>query len=948
MGTEAPPRGRFALLFPLAAFALSGAAGLVYEVCWIRRASLVFGSTTQALSSVLAVFFLGLALGSEAFGRASLRVRSPLRTYAVLEALLALAALASLPLFGAADALYGAAYRAFAGHGALLATARVALVAVVLLPPTVLMGATLPLLARQFVREEARITGTVALLYALNTAGAALGCLLAGLWLLPSLGGRAAVAIGAMASLAAAALAWTSRLAPPESAPAPVAHAGEAAAPRSRGALLQALVFVAGFTALANEVLWARFLALVVHNTVYTYTLTLAAVLAGIVAGSLVAARFFGAVRARAALFGTLMAASAIAVPALLLAPPEFWRSLGRELGVIALLMVPAAALSGAAFPVAVRLAVDDPRLAGVGVGRVTALNTLGGIAGSLAAGFLLLPRAGLQASLLGVNALGLAAALAALLALERALPRTMRLAVAAVALLAWLAVPAALRTRLPQDYLRTPGSELVDWREGLVSNVAVEKRDGVLNLELDHWWQGQSTRTHQIMAAHLPMLLHPHASRVLVVGLGVGQTADRFLMHGIDRLDVVDIEPALFEVVPKHFSTGWTRDPRVRLLSEDGRAVIAHTGDQYDVISIEVGLAFRPGVPAFYTADFYRRVRARLAPGGLVSQFVPVLALPPDVVPGLLASFREVFPHAALWYNTSEALLVGCAGDSLLVHRDSLEAALARPAVREELASFRYWGPPSATLDHTDALLAGFLCGERGIAALAGNAAPYRDDRPALDYATARVLERGDLDLAIVRALRSQLDSTATVVRPPLADSALAGIEARRAGNLGQVEAGGLVMNVRRRGLTWDDPATFELAERAVQACPEYNEAARLFAQGLARRGRTLEAAAWFERSLALDPADALARRDLGWLRLGQGGFAEAETLLAAAAAERPWDADALNGLGAAQASRGDLAAARASFARALALEPDNAEIRDNFARAGGGAVPGRTTSRP
>lgn len=938
--TVPSPRGARAAL-PFVAFLLSGAAGLVYEVCWIRRAALVFGSTTQALSSVLAVFFLGLALGSEWFGRASARVRTPLRLYALLEALLALAALASLPLFGAAEAGYGAAYRAFAGQGVLLALARLALVAVVLLPPTVLMGATLPLMARQFVRERERIARSVALLYALNTLGAAAGCLLAGLWLLPALGGARAIAVGAALSAAAALLAFATRAEPLAPATAEPGAAMGGAHGAAGAGLVQALLFAAGFTGLAFEVLWARFLGLVVHNTVYTYTLTLAAVLFGIVAGSALAATVLDRVRARAALWATLQLAGAVLVPALLLAPPALWRGMGSELAVILWLMVPSSVLAGAAFPLGVRLVVGDPRFAGVGVGRATALNTCGGIAGSLAAGFLLLPRAGLQASLLVVSGVGLAAGLAALLVLAESPRRAARVVLALAAVALWFAVPRVLGTRLPVDYLATPGAVLVDHREGMVSNVAVNRRDGVLELEIDHWWQGQSTRTHQIMAAHLPMMLHPSARRVMVVGLGVGQTADRFLMHGVERLDVVDIEPALFDIVPRRFHTAWTKDPRVRLLPEDGRNVIAHTGERYDVLSIEVGLAFRPGVPAFYTADFYRRARARLAPGGLLSQFVPFLGLPPEVVPGMLASFREVFPHAVLWYNTSEALLVGVNADSLVVSADSLARALAHPRVRTDLATFRYWGGPGYALDQPAVFLSGFLCGERGLAALAGNAASYRDDRPALDYATTRVLARNDFDLGVLDSLRAHLDDPATVVRPlPPADT-LARAAALRATNLGHMEAGALVNSIRRRGLAWTDAATFDLAARALRACPENGDAVRLYAQALVRRGQGREAEAWFARALALAPDDALAARDLGWLLLDQGRVADAEARLAAAVAARPWDADAHNGLGAALATRGDLAGARREFARALALDPANAEIRDNLARAGG-APPG------
>jgi hypothetical protein len=405
--------------------------------------------------------------------------------------------------------------------------------------------------------------------------------------------------------------------------------------------------------------------------------------------------------------------------------------------------------------------------------------------------------------------------------------------------------------------------------------------------------------------------------------------------------LDVAEIEPALFDLVPRHFRAGWKHDPRVRLLPDDGRSVVAHSGDRYDVISIEVGLAFRPGVPAFYTADFYRRVRARLAPGGLVSQFVPLLGLPPDVVPGVLASFREVFPHAVLWYNTSEALLIGTNHDTLIVDRARIARAVARPAVRADLATFHHWGGPAGSLDRPDVLLAGFLCGERGLAALEAGAPAFRDDRPALDYATTRVLERPELDLGFLGPLRRNLDPVAGVVRPPLPADTLARIARLREINLGHMEAGALVVRIQKLGLSWDDPATFDLVERAVRACPEHGDASRLMGQALARRGRPAEAAAWLSRALEMDPEDGIARRELGWLLLQSGRADEAFVHLAAAVEARPWDSDALNGLGAALATQGDFARARLRFVQALRLDPRNPDIRRNLERLEQGGGP-------
>ncbi|MBW1883420.1 MAG: fused MFS/spermidine synthase, partial [Deltaproteobacteria bacterium] len=493
-----------------AAFFGSGAAGLIYEICWIRQASLSFGSTTFAMSSVLAVFFLGLALGSEFFGRVAQRTTNPLRPLLRIELALAAFGLASPYLFRLADGVFGVVYRSLeaseAGEPWLVLT-RLALVAVVLLPPTVLMGGTLPLFCRQFVDSDARIANAVGWLYGLNTLGAAIGCAAAGLLFLPSLGLQGTVALAATLNLlVAGALVLCSQVLTAPALQARESQAGET--PSSDVGRVHGLVFAAGFVAIGSEVLWARFLGLLVSNTTYTYTLTLTTVLIGIVLGSQLARRF-DRVRDRAALFGWLQVTGALLILLLLLLPPEFWRALGgSRFWIYGLLLLPPAVVQGASFPLAVRLVVSDASRAGGGVGRLTAFNTLGGIAGSLFVGFVGLPLLGLHAMVLAITALGVGTGLAAWIGLEvRQAPRR-RVVWAVVSLAAWLVIPPSTATRLPQDFLGQRG-ELIAFYEGKASNVSVVIRDGMNHLNIDRLWQGRNARGQQALAAHVPMLLH-------------------------------------------------------------------------------------------------------------------------------------------------------------------------------------------------------------------------------------------------------------------------------------------------------------------------------------------------------------------------------------------------------------------------------------------------------
>src|SRR5688572_5324006 len=347
---------------------LSGAAGLIDQICWVRRAALVFGSTTHALSTVLMVFFLGLALGGWMFGRIAQRVRRPMVTCALLEVGLALLVLATPLAFGVAENIYGGIHRALPADSAALWAARAGLVALILLPPTFLMGGTLPLFGRQLVRDTKRIGDSVARLYALNTLGAAAGCTLAGFVLLPRLGMVGSLVVAATLNLIAAGLMALARV-------PPVVPTTNEAAPtggsRRTAWIVGSVVFVSGFVALGQEVVWTRFLALLIRTSVHTYALTLALVLVGIVLGSLLVARFADRAQIRGWTFGALQVASGLLVWLLMMLPPAWWRAWNSELAVACLLVLPPAILSGASFPLAVRMVVTSPAWAGIGVGTM-------------------------------------------------------------------------------------------------------------------------------------------------------------------------------------------------------------------------------------------------------------------------------------------------------------------------------------------------------------------------------------------------------------------------------------------------------------------------------------------------------------------------------------------------------------------------------------------------
>lgn len=972
----------------VACFFLSGFAGLVYEIAWIKQASLVFGSTTWALSTVLGVFFGGLALGSWLIGRLAGRLERPLRLYALLEIAVAGLALLSPLAFRFIDGIYDGFYAqalrtatdpagmTWYGAGPGAAFARVGLVAVILLPPTVLMGGTLPLFCRQFVVSADRIAGSVGMLYGVNTLGAALGTLAAGFLLIPGMGVGGSIMLAAGLNLIAGLTALVLPLRAPAGTnigantganirantathAALAAPAGPTAKPLARGRfqaalpVVSALFLVTGLVAIAAEILWSRFLALLIRNSVTTYTVTLTVVLLGIVLGSFLAARLGDRRRTLglgpAHLFAACQIVAALVMVLLMFLPVGFWRGTAHASGSgpwpYFLLMLPPAILSGACFPLANRLVLEDPRLAAARVGRLTALNTLGGIAGSLLAGFFILPQLGLAAGVRIITLIGLMAGLTALWALTPAAGKSplvrlgaVRLGISAAALAAWFLIPALGATRLPADYLAA-GGRLVDFAEGHGSSLAAVRTEGQLTLEIDNLWQGSDGKGHQIMAAHVPALLHPNPRQVLVIGAGVGQTAGRFLLHGIERLDCVDIEPEIFPFIARNFPAAWITDPRVRLVPDDGRTFVAHARERYDIISVEVGQVFRPGVDAFYTREFYRDARDRLQPGGLIAQFVSLGFFQREEFAGVLATFLEVFPQAVLWYNTQELLLVGGADVRPALDLGRLEAVDPAGPLGRDLA-WSHWGGPRHHLIRPGAFLGGFLTDAQGLAALASGAPVYTDDRPTLAYATAEAQSSDRLEEALVPVVRAHLATLDRALTPgssPDADLLALAAETREL-NLRDIAAAGLLAQAAAQQNRLGPAATMDLLHKALERNPQSFLAQANLGKALLLAGQLERAEPFLREALQLRPDRGVTRRDLGLILLRTDRSAEAREHLRQAARDIPDDPAVHNYLGTALAVTGDLPAAVAEFQRALTLDPKDDSIRQNLARARAG----------
>ena len=591
-------RSRYALIVTL--FSLSGVSALLYQFVWIRLFSHLLGGTSLAISTVLAAFMGGLAIGSRLFGNRADAVARPLRLYAFLEIGIAVVGGAVPFLILAARPIYVALV---ADSGVLAVSAvRIGLAAVLVLPATILMGGTLPVLSRHVVRERDRIGRGLGLLYAANTLGAVAGSFLAGFVLIEALGLVActAAAAGLNLVIGIVMLGLDRRSTDGERAVAGPGPASSPSAPTALGRGLPWLFAASGFAALGYEIHWTRALHHFLGNSTYAYSAMLTTFLLGLSLGGWLGGQLVDRVRARDRLLGWIqigIAGSVVGTVVLiwgwlpgpsaeaLLAPDGMgWKTylLRRFLVAFAVMIVPTTLL-GATFPIVTRLGVDDPARLGHGVGGLYFANTVGAILGSLAAGFLVMPWLGPKAGLLATALLsGTVGVAVFLLRRERRFAESLA-AVGAVVLLLVLAIPVE---RAGAGFLSDTQDRddlvLFEAEDPIAATRVYQKPNGDRHMSVDGHDIGGSAiglLRKQKVLAHLPLVLVPEARRVLAVGLGSGITLGTLARYDeVEKLTCVEIVPGVVEGAGlfREFHGDVLADPRVDVLVEDGIPVPA------------------------------------------------------------------------------------------------------------------------------------------------------------------------------------------------------------------------------------------------------------------------------------------------------------------------------------------------------------------------------------
>ena len=759
-------------------------------MAWGKALGLVFGNTVYAISTILAVFMGGLALGSAYLGRWSERYPNAVRLYACME--LVIAAAGALSLLGLAGVreLYLATFHLVAGSKIALLALRFFGAAIVLLIPTFLMGGTLPVLVSGLTRGATDLGVGVSRLYWVNTLGAVCGTFAAGFWLLPALGLRrtvfAAVALNILAGLIALLLSrsasW-SEVAIPEEEKPPAAPGAE-----SPVFLLIAFALV-GATAIAYEICWTRLLATILGSSTYAFTLMLGTFLAGIVLGSMLFEildrRWIK--RGKRPGYGTFaftQTLTALAVLLFLVAfsrfpelVPLILRKTQESFGGLvltqfvtsALAMLPAAIVFGFNFPLVTVLIAGRPAEGGhtaAAVGRAYAANTVGAILGATLTGFFLVPLVGSYRLVALAACLNLL--LAAILAIRDPLAERQKATITAalnVALLAgvftagWsglfydksLAAFGAVLywDRYEESHLTMPEiaatTDLIYARDGLNATISVARTENYLAIRTNGKVDASNRDVlTQLLSGHVGVAFHPAPKRVLVVGFGSGMTVAAVARHPeVEHVDCVEIEPGVIEAADylKTLNEGVHHNPKVRIILDDARNFLLTTRDKYDVIISEPSNPWIAGVAALFTEEFYRETRARLNPDGLFVQWVQAYSLFPEDFRMVLSTFVPRYPQVTLWRGEPPDYILLAQNRSAPLKLDRLRQMWADPRLRKDFDTLGMRQP--------EALLAFHRLDDADLRRLARSPVQNTDDRTLLEYRAPRALLTKNLQYA-------------------------------------------------------------------------------------------------------------------------------------------------------------------------------------------------------
>lgn len=768
-------------------FAASGCSALIYEIVWYQLLQLVIGSTAISLGVLLATFMGGLCLGSLALPRVLARRQyHPLRVYAAIELGIGVCGLLVRICMPLVDWIYVSAV----GYGMPAILLRAIMCAVCLLPPTLLMGASLPAVAR-WMQTTPRGVSWLGLLYGANTVGAVFGCLLAGFYLLRVFDMASATYVAALLNFVIAFVSYSvAKVTPDQSTDESAAVAPAVLSPEPSTALVIApldwpiylTIALSGASALGAEVVWTRLLGLMLGATVYTFSLILAVFLVGLGLGSAAGSILSRNVRSRAALgYSQLLLVAAIAWTAFMLARSipfwpvnpllsgDAWYTFQIDLVRVIWAIFPATLLWGISFPLALAAAAsrdDDP---GRLTGGIYAANTGGAIAGALAFSMILIPWIGTQRCEQALIVIAAAAALVVLGPFIWSARSSIgaALLVAAMVAAAYLvstvsAVPPALIAYGRRFMLNYNHGQILYVGEGLNSSIAISTwDDGAIQFHVSGKVEA-STEIYdmrlQRSLGDLAALVHPDPKSVLIVGFGAGVTAGSFVPYpSIQRIVVCEMEPLVPPTATKYFKPqnyDVKDDPRTQIVYDDARHFVLTTPEKFDIITSDPIHPWVKGSATLYSKEYFEMVKAHLNPGGVVTQWVPLYESDEQTVKSEIATFLSVFPGGTVWANAIngagyDVFLLGQNGPTH-IDVDQLQARLDSPAYARVAESLRDVGFNSAV-----DLLSIYTGQDADLRPWLQNAEINRDSNLRLQYLAGLALNNANEDIIYQDILR-------------------------------------------------------------------------------------------------------------------------------------------------------------------------------------------------
>ena len=762
----------------LALFFTTGFASLVYEVLWVRMFTLVFGATVFAVSTVLTAFFAGLALGSLVFGRVADRFGRPLLLYGLIEVGIGCYALAFPSLLSGLEGMYVDLAETLGDSFYALSLARFLICSLLILLPTTLMGATLPILGRFYVEVRELVSRSIGFLYAINTVGASLGCLVTGFVLIETIGvsrtHNVAIALNIVVGAIALRMHYRIQSAPAQTvsrAKSPVATRSKKkgrraraqkrrsapAAPFSeypRGVTLIALgaFSVSGAAALGYEVLWTRTLGVALQSTTYSFTLILTTFLCGLALGSYLYGKLARRLKRFVLAFGVIQ----VSVGAYSLALIHFFGVLPelaarhiepseshwglmvalQFLMCFSVMLVPTVLLGGA-FPLVCRICTSRLDSLGVVIGRVNAVNSFGAIVGSFVVGFVVIPLIGVKQGMMVVASVNVLTGIVALACSTEIKRRTKRIAMVAVAGIAGVGLQAARKAELYVGVGANAGQrKILYYEDGLVANVRVEQTDdNVVLLINDNVQAGiRGARSSQGLG-HIPLLLHPEPQRVLTIGMGAGMTAGAATKHQIESVKIVELVDSLVRSAPFFARQNYDvlNNSATNFIVGDGRNFLLTTQERFDVIVSDIFFPAGAGTGSLYALEHYELAKSRLQEGGLMVQWLPLYQLAEDEFKVIAATFLKAFPHSELWLGDPDLMypVVGLVGREVATSIDlgRLRQRVAREAVSADLV----YGADAVSL------LGAYLMGSSELAVYTDGAPLNTDDRPLIEFSAPR-----------------------------------------------------------------------------------------------------------------------------------------------------------------------------------------------------------------